>query len=322
MITLYELHWSHYCEKIRWALDYKKLSWKSVNINAFTKKEIKYFSTTQKRHLVPFIYDDETKMVVDDSSRILNYLEDYYPDSPPLFPKDPIQRKNINQFLIELDSKLALIGRKLGYSQIILEKPTILSRLFLSDQYNGIFNLPVVRHFSSFFLGMILIKRFSFHLNESTYLYEALEQYLLQIANNLKDSFVMYEHFSAADITLAVYLRPLSIIPFFRENPQLKLLFDWQEKIMGEHHRDKQLLYQELMEQHRKVSFPVRRKIKSFFKKSEFLNYIDEELKKNTVAFNDHEPIWTWSSVWLPFYYLFKIKENKVRKKYATDKIR
>ena len=27
MITLYEFPISHYCEKIRWALDYKKLDW-------------------------------------------------------------------------------------------------------------------------------------------------------------------------------------------------------------------------------------------------------------------------------------------------------
>jgi glutathione S-transferase len=37
VIILYELYWSHYCEKIRWALDYKKLPWKKVGINAFTK---------------------------------------------------------------------------------------------------------------------------------------------------------------------------------------------------------------------------------------------------------------------------------------------
>jgi hypothetical protein len=36
MIELYKLHWSHYVEKVRWALDFKKLEWRGIDIVAFT----------------------------------------------------------------------------------------------------------------------------------------------------------------------------------------------------------------------------------------------------------------------------------------------
>ena len=40
MITLYQLHWSHYVEKVRWALDYKGLDWSAIDVDAFTKRQM------------------------------------------------------------------------------------------------------------------------------------------------------------------------------------------------------------------------------------------------------------------------------------------
>src|SRR3990167_9348005 len=323
MITLYELHWSHYCEKIRWALDYKKLPWKKVNINAFTKQEMKKFPCVRQRYLVPFIFDEKTKEAIGDSSPILQYLEKTYSESPALFPKDRAQREAVYECLIELDSKLAVIARRLGYTQIILEKPAILAKLFLSDLGGGFFRLPGIRTISSAFLGMMLIKRFHFDLNESLCLYEELENYLLKIAENLKiKKFLINDTFSAADLTLAVYLRPLNIIPFFKEHPNLSGLFEWQENLFREHNREGKLLYEKLIEQHRKTHSPVRRKIRDNLKQPEFLNRIQKEIKKNKIAFNDHESIWTWGFLKVPYYYFFKIKKNKVRQKYASENIR
>jgi glutathione S-transferase len=204
MITLYELHWSHYCEKIRWALDYKQLQWEKININAFTKREMKKFPSKQQRYLVPLIYDNNTKIAVADSSPILRYLEDTYPESPALFSNNTCDKEDIYKTLIELDSKLAVIARRLGYTQIILEKPSILSQLFLSDICMGFFNFSVIHRVSSAFIGMVLIKRFGFELNEDLYLYEELEEYLISISERLKNNkFLVNDRFSAADISLA-----------------------------------------------------------------------------------------------------------------------
>jgi len=322
VITLYELHWSHYCEKIRWALDYKKLAWKKVNINAFTKREIKKFSRVGQRHLVPLIEDSETQTVISDSSPILRYLEETYPESPALFP-DPVNESDaMYQYLIELDSTLGVVARKLGYTQIILENPGILSQLFLSDIWKGFFNLPGLRKIAGMCLGMLLIKRFGFELNESRYLYEALENDLLILAEKrAHKKYWLNDRFSAVDMSLAVYLRPLLIVPFFREHPGLQGLFEWQQMLFREHHGDEKLLYEVLIENHRQRRAPVRRKIRDPMP-SAFMKTLAESVEKNNKAFNDHESVWT-RRIWrVPYYYFFKISANKVRQREASAGVR
>ena len=40
MITLYQFQWSHYVEKVRWALDFKGLNWQAVEVVAFIKGRV------------------------------------------------------------------------------------------------------------------------------------------------------------------------------------------------------------------------------------------------------------------------------------------
>jgi glutathione S-transferase len=323
MITLYELHWSHYCEKIRWALDFKKLVWRKVNINAFSKSEINKFPCNQGRHLVPLIHDEINNYSLGDSSPILLYLEKAYPDSPLLLPAEESHRKLAYQWMIELDSKLGIVGRKLGYTQLILEKPVILSKLFLSDFWNGVFALPILRRISSALLGMMLIKRFHLELNESRGLYDELEEYLLSLAKLFSDKkYLIGDEFTLVDLTLAVYLRPLTIIPFFYENPKLQTLFQWQESLLKEHNREEELLYQKLIRESRNIKPPVRRKIVNSKLLSGFMNFIDSESTRSGIAFNDQEAIWTWKLIFAPYYYFFKLRKNKIRQKLSSSKFR
>jgi glutathione S-transferase len=44
MITLYLHHWSHYVEKVRWALDYKGVRWTAVEVEPFSKREMLQFT--------------------------------------------------------------------------------------------------------------------------------------------------------------------------------------------------------------------------------------------------------------------------------------
>jgi len=55
MITLYELHWSHFCEKIRLALNYMGLPWQMVGIDAFKKEQLRQHPLPShlKKHTVP-----------------------------------------------------------------------------------------------------------------------------------------------------------------------------------------------------------------------------------------------------------------------------
>ena len=316
MITLYELHWSHYCEKIRWALDYKKIPWKKININAFTKREMLAYPCAQ---LVPLIYDDKKNIALSDSTPILRYLDDHYP-SPALFPETLAEKNAVHQLMIELDSRLGIAARRFAYTQIILENPNILSTLLLQDKMGGLLTLPGIRTISSAVMGMLLIKRFRFDLNESLNLYEEVERYLLMLSSKLKNQpYLIHNQFSAADITLATLLRPLRIVPFFKDNTKLSALFQWQKNLFREHKREDKLLYETLMDEHRILNAPVRRKLQAITPKG----FLAKAAKnQHHAAYNDQEPIWTWQILLAPYHYFVTIKENKLRQREISATVR
>ena len=77
-IKLYAFAVSPYVNKVAAVLDYKKLSYESIFVHPQKKSEIG-FST---KKLVPILDDDGT--IVEDSSDIVLYLEERYPDPPAL----------------------------------------------------------------------------------------------------------------------------------------------------------------------------------------------------------------------------------------------
>ena len=89
MITLYEFRSSPYCEKVRLVMDLKGLEYDAVEINGLTRQELRGVSLYPT---VPIIRDG--LHVVEDSTRVLEYLEETYPD-PPLVPKDPQQKTQV-----------------------------------------------------------------------------------------------------------------------------------------------------------------------------------------------------------------------------------
>ncbi len=324
MITLYEIYWSHYCEKVRWALNFKRLTWTSIQINPFTKRQMQAFPTGRKNlRLVPMIHDSALNSVVYESSAILKYLEDCYPHSPRLFPGSQSVASEIHQKLIEFDSVLAIPARRLGYTQLMLESPTALATLFLRDQWKGVLNWPFINRLSSAVVGMFLIKRFDMHLNEDISLYEKLEAYLLPLSASLRNRQYLFDDlFSAADIGLACQLRPLRIVPFFFEHPGLVSLFRWQELLFQKHGLEARLPYETLIERERKKQPPVRRYIRSYVTSSpsELSNLFPTN--GSVQAANDHMPIWTADITKAPYWYINKIRRGKVRQSTASTHIR
>lgn len=136
MITLYQLHWSHYVEKVRWALDFKGLEWSAVDVDPFSKRQMQHLrckltlDSGRAVHAVPTIHDADTNAVVGDSSKILEYLERTYP-APALYPTRTDEYNEVTRWMLWLDSTLGLAARRLGYTQIALEHPGILASLFV-----------------------------------------------------------------------------------------------------------------------------------------------------------------------------------------------
>jgi glutathione S-transferase len=248
MIELYKLHWSHYVEKVRWALDFKRLDWRGIDIVAFTKKEMRRFDCEQT---VPLIHDTATGVAISDSSPIIRYLDEAYP-LHPLLPDDPVERALAWRWMVTLDSTLGLNARRLGYTQVIMECPGILSQLFMPNVCGGLFTQPVLRTLAAPVLGTMLALRFRFHRNRQDRVYEQLEEQLLPISARLeREGFLVGNRFTAADLTLACLLRPLRIVPHFADHPRLQSLFAWQERLFREHGRDAAFPYETLLAAHR-----------------------------------------------------------------------
>lgn len=318
MITLYELHWSHYCEKIRLALDYMGLAWKSVDINAFTKNELAGYPLPAHlpNYTVPAIWDENTQRFVMDSTPVLRYLDETYPDAPKLFPGDATQRAAIDAQLLEFDTLLSLPARRFGYSQVILECPAVLSDLFLPRIAGGLLCLPVLRTLSGHFLGIMLSKRFDFHRAEAAGLYEALERYLLALAVRLEEkTFVVGPSFSVADLALAAQLRPLTIVPFFAEHPKLLSLFDWHRRVLGRYSQEGDSLYQQAIAVARKKRMPVRRQLTQ---RRDALPFSVTD----SFALNDQQQVWTRTMWAMPYHYFVTLRAGKIRQLEATATVR
>ncbi len=344
MITLYELRWSHYCEKVRLALGYMGLPWRAVSINAFGKKELQ--AHPRPAHLpnatVPAIWDDSTGQFVMDSTPILRYLAETYPHSSPgasaLFGHDAATRAAIDAQLVEFDTHLGLPARRVGYSQVIFECPAALSDLFLPEVAGGLLCAPGVRQVSGRVLGMLLAKRFDFHGAEAQGVFEALEAYLVALAARLepqefvvavgsgRESGAAVGHssdaapssaFSMADLALAAMLRPLTIVPFFAEHPQLQTLFARQRDVLQRHSPEGDLLYQQAIARARLRRAPVRRRLNA-----NAVRAMPPASLAAKLAANDQRNIWDAGMWAMPFHYFYTLRQGKVRQAGASADVR
>ncbi|HKP90698.1 MAG TPA: glutathione S-transferase family protein [Thermoleophilaceae bacterium] len=93
MVRLYRAPWSTNVERVALALAHKGLDVESVVIDYSDRSPVERVSG---QGLVPVIDDDGE--VVADSRRILRHLEARHPD-PPLFPRDPARRAEVDVFL-------------------------------------------------------------------------------------------------------------------------------------------------------------------------------------------------------------------------------
>ena len=254
MITLYQLHWSHYVEKVRWALDYKGVEWSAVDVDPFTKQEMRHLGcrltldSGRSLYTVPTIHDTTTDVAVGDSSKILEYLERTYP-APALYPAEVAEYGEVKRWTLWLDSTLGLAARRLGYTQIALERPGILASLFLPRFVGGRGSGSLRARLGGAVIAGVLTRRFRFLHNRADRAFEQLEECLLVAARRLSSrDYLVGERFTAADLTLAALLRPVRLIPFFHDHSGLRRLWTWRTRQLADHHRDPELSYETEME--------------------------------------------------------------------------
>jgi glutathione S-transferase len=297
MIELYKLHWSHYVEKVILALEFKKIPWRGVDVNAFSKKEMRRFSA---RQYVPLIHDNGRDVALSDSSRILKYLDESYPQEPRLFPIDEKKASEIYAWMVAMDSYLGIPARRVAYAQMLIERPTLMAELFLAKLWGGVMNWPGIRRISSAVVGMILITRFRLHRNKEDRVNEKLEVFLLKISEKLAGRHYLFgNRMTAADLTLAALLRPLRISDFFNNHPAFIPLFQHQERIFSRFSRPS-YLYEEINRTPRAQKRPAA--CGSSDRDPVPLTPKDFSFDLHD-ALNDQQPVYHWKFLLSPYYY-------------------
>lgn len=113
-MKLLEFPHSHYCEKARWALDYKGVPYQPLPIMPG------FHMLTVRRHApdtcVPVLLDDGR--AVQGSSEIIDYLEQQYPDHP-LTPTDAGERRACLDIEQAMDKRLGEPIRQVLYAGLL-----------------------------------------------------------------------------------------------------------------------------------------------------------------------------------------------------------
>ena len=199
MITLYQFEFSHFCEKARWALDYKRLPHQRKNLlpglHARVARKLARNST------LPILVDNA--MVVQDSTSIITFLDKEYPDRP-LTPRDAQEAKEALAWEEYLDDEIGVPARLWFYYHALPDRDCALRFLLEGAPWYGrpLFALiyPKVRTAMSALMNI--------HAESA----RQSEERLLAALDKLDDavrgrSFLVGDRFSRADLTACALLR-------------------------------------------------------------------------------------------------------------------
>jgi len=324
MITLYQLHWSHYVEKVRWALDFKGVEWTAINVDPFTKREMEHLQckTTlesgQQLHTFPAIHDDATGAALGESSAIIDYLERTYP-TPALFPAEPQECNEVTRWMLWLDSTLGLAARRLAYTQMALEHPGFLAELFVPQRLGEGGGRSLKGRLAGAIIAGVLSRRFRFSHNRADRVFEQLEECLLTAAQRLSArDYLVGDRFTAADLTLAALMRPTTLVPYFREHPRLRRLFDWRAKQLQDHRRESQLLYETSLHSVRLKRGWALGAVSWLPASERDDQSARTEIPALPVARNDQQSIGLWPTIRGPLWYLrLRLTSGLARTRYS-----
>jgi len=202
-LRLYQFAISHYCEKIRWALDYKELSYETTTLLPGQHIKTVRKLTRGAGASVPVLEHDGE--VIQGSFDILDYLDRTFPDKP-LIPVDEPARTQVLEWEKRLDEEAGPAVRCYSYHHF-LQRPKIVVPLLAAGTpfYNRIL-------LSLAFSRVNEVMRKWMKINEKTAeeSRKVMEGLLTELAEAYSQQpFLAGETFSRADLTAAALFAPL-----------------------------------------------------------------------------------------------------------------
>lgn len=202
-LRLYQFAISHYCEKVRWALDYKNLNYETTNLLPGQHIKTMQKLTKGAGASVPVLVHEGE--VIQGSSNILDYLERTFPDNP-MTPVDEPAKAQALAWEKRLDDLAGPAVRCYSYHHF-LQRPKIVVPLLAAGTpfYNRIL-------LSLAFSRVNEVMRKWMKINEKTaeQSRKVLEELLAELAEIYSQQpFLAGDAFSRADLTAASLFAPL-----------------------------------------------------------------------------------------------------------------
>jgi glutathione S-transferase len=200
MITLYQFQFSHYCEKARWALDYKGLAYAPKNL--LPGLHMKVAQKLAPRGCLPIIVDGES--VVQDSTQIISFLDQRYPERA-LTPQDPKEAKEALEWEEYFDEEIGVPLRLWFYYYTLPDRERALRLILDGAPWYGrpLFALifPKVR--------AAMIELMDIHAESAKRSEERVLAALERLESALVERrFLVGERFSRADLAACALLAP------------------------------------------------------------------------------------------------------------------
>ncbi len=201
-LQLYQFAISHYCEKVRWALDYKGLKYQVINLlpgqHVKTVKKLGADASS-----VPVLVHDGH--CVQGSASILDYLDETFPERP-LTPADPAAREQALAWEKRMDDELGPAVRCFAY-HYFLQRPKVVVPMLTAG--TPFYNRYIIR---LAFSRVDEIMRKWMKINEKTAdtSRQTMERFLTELAQAYETSpYLAGDAFSRADLTAAAFLAPM-----------------------------------------------------------------------------------------------------------------
>jgi len=201
MITLYQFPISHYCEKARWALDYKNIPYKVKNL--LPGPHVKQVMSMAKRSEVPVLQHEGN--IIQHSDKIIDYLDKSFPDKA-LTPGEEENRIKALEWEDFVNKEVGMNLRTFFY-HTLLDHPELLIPIFTyKGPWYGKILMKLI--FPTLRLKMIKLMR----INDQTAVQAkqdlklAIDKINLHLSEN---KYLAGDEFSRADLAAASLLAPL-----------------------------------------------------------------------------------------------------------------
>ncbi len=200
-LILYQFPISHFCEKVRWALDYKQLDYQVKNL--MPGSHIKVTKKLADKSSVPVLVHDGK--AIQGSEKIISYLDQNFPERK-LTPVNPQEAQAAMEWERYLDQEVGVHVRRYCYQTLLSHPSLVVPMLGAGQPFWSRLYLRLI--FSK--LAKIMRKLMNINPESAEESKQRLLAALDRIDTSLDENkYLVGNRFSRADLTAAALLAPL-----------------------------------------------------------------------------------------------------------------